>query len=123
MESQHEIDNRPWGRKKIEGMVKAWNYAYLPMTDEWHAEDGDGWYGMRTKAYDSGDPEQILDCIQLEQAVDQMQDTQAKAAVILRMFGWDEVEIGTVLHSRRSGRQLVEHGISEIRRIEQGINA
>lgn len=114
---QHE--NRVWSRQRIEGMVKAWDFAYLPMTDEWHAQDGDGWYGMRTKAYDTGDPEMILDCIQLEDAIDALEDQHVKAALILRMFGWDEQDIGAVLSSRRPGRSLVEHGISMVKRHER----
>lgn len=107
-----EHENRPWTRYRIEGMVKGWEYSYLPLTGEWIAQDGDGWYGMRTNAYDSGDPEMILDCIQLEQAVDSIDDQHIKAALILRMFGWDEQDIGAVLSSRRTGKSLVEHGIS-----------
>lgn len=117
--SDIEFLDVPWGRRKVEELVKAWNYAYLPMTDEWFAEDGDGWYGMRTKAYDSGDPEMILDCIQLEQAIDALDDEHVKAALILRMFGWDEGTIGAVLSSRRTGRSLVEHGISQVKKYEQ----
>jgi hypothetical protein len=100
-------------------MVKQWNHAYIPLTDEWAIEDGDGWYGMRAKAYDSGNPDEILDCIQLEQAIDSLDDRHVKAALILRMFGWDEQDIGAVLSSRRTGRSLVESGISSVKRHER----
>lgn len=111
--------DKVWSRQKVEGMVKQWDFAYIPATMEYLAQDGDGWYGMRTKAYDTGDPEMILDCIQLEQAVDSLDDQHMKAALILRMFGWDEQDIGAVLSSRRTGRSLVEAGISAVKRHEK----
>ena len=120
MNKDYECFDSPWTRHKIEEMVKQWDYAYVPMTGEFIAQDGNGWYGMRTAAYDSGNPEQILDCIQLEQAVDSLDDQHVKAALILRMFGWDEQDIGAVLSSRRTGTSLVESGISAVKRYERG---
>lgn len=118
-----ELYDKPWSRKKIEGLVKSWDWAVSPSTGEMHAVDGDGWYGMKARAYDSGNPESILDCIQLEQAVDQMTDMHEKAAVILRMHGWHDQDIGAILSSRRTGKSLVDGGISSIRRIEGMRNA
>lgn len=105
------IGDFPFNRRKIEGMVKQWNHARLALTGEWVSEDGDGWYGMRCRAYDTGNPEAILDCIQLEGLVDRIEDPHVRAAVILRMFMFDEQDIGSLLNSRRTGRDLVETGI------------
>lgn len=122
MTNDWEMFDTPWSRYKIEELVKQWDFSYLPLTGEWIAQDGDGWYGLRTKAYDTGDPEMILDCIQLEQAIDAIDDQHMKAAIILKMFGWDDQDIGAVLSSRRPGTQLVEAGISAVRRHERDRN-
>ena len=111
--------DKPWSRRKIEGLIKGCDWVQSPATGEWHSIEGDGWYGMKVKGYDSGNPDGILDCIQLEMAVGNISDRHEQAAVILRMFGWDEQDIGATLSSRRTGRALVEGGITAIKQYER----
>jgi hypothetical protein len=110
-----------WGYDKVEGLVRRVEKGYIPLTGEATYEEGDGWYGLRCKAYDTGNPELLLDAIQLEMAVDQIQDLPVKAAVILSMYGWNEENIGYCLRDRkrRPGSRLVEDGIRAITRYER----
>ena len=111
-----------WGSNKLYDLL-----------DGAHLEDlGDGvlrsiesrqpsYYEQKTKAYDMGIPEMALDAIQLDAAIDRMTDAPAKAAVQLRMMGWDTAEIGAVVKDRRrrTGAALVESGVRAILRHEK----
>lgn len=111
-----------------------WTERYVTdLIDGAHLEDlGDGviraiestrptYYEQKCRAYDLGDAEEMLDAIQLDIAVDQMADMPAKAAIQLRMAGWDFQDIGSVIRDRRrrTGAGLVESGVRAILRHEK----
>ncbi len=79
------------------------------------------YWEQRQKAYDTGDPEVMLDAIQLDMAIDKMRDMPAKAALQLKLHGWDYSDIGAVLRDRkrRPGAHLVEDAIKEVVRVER----
>lgn len=114
--------NKRWSLDKVEGMVRRVEKTTDPVDGTKYYDEADGWYGQRAAAYDSGEPESILDCIQLEQGVDSIQDLAVKAAVTLSMMGWYEENIGAVIRDRhaRTGARLVEDGIRAIARYERG---
>jgi hypothetical protein len=111
-----------WGEKKVCDLI-----------DGAHLEDlGDGvlrsiesrgltWYEQRCKMADAGDPLIGLDAIQLDMAVEQMLDMPMRAAVQLRMLGWQYADIGAVVRDRRrrTGAALVEDGVASILRHER----
>jgi hypothetical protein len=111
-----------WGERKVYDLL-----------DGFHLEDlGDGvirsiessqpsYYEQKTRAYDTGIPEMALDAIQLDTAIDRMVDMPAKAAVQLRILGWDHSNIGAVIRDkrRRTGAGLVESGVRAILRHEK----
>jgi len=115
-------------RDGVWGSNKVWD-----LIDGAHLEDlGDGvlrsiesrgltWYEQRCKMMDSGDPLIGLDAIQLDMAVDHMMDMPMRAAIQLRMLGWDYADIGAVVRDRRrrTGAALVGDGIEAIVRHER----
>lgn len=109
-----KLRDKPWSRKKIEGLIRGIDYAYEPMTGTLASTDGDGWYGKKYRALDGGNPDDILDCIQLEQAVSRIKNPQVQMAVKLRMLLFNEEVIGKMVHSYLPGRVLVDMGIREI---------
>ncbi len=111
---EYLASDKPWSYDKVDGMVRRIDKARIPLTHEVVYEEGDGWYGMRCKAYDKGNPDQILDAIQLEQAVESIQDLTVKAATILSMYGWNEENIGAVLKGHRTGYKLVKEGVKQV---------
>jgi hypothetical protein len=116
------LGDRVWGDNRVYDLL-----------DGAHLEDlGDGvmraieargpsWYEQKTLAYDRGEPEMMLDAIQLDMAVERMTDMAARAAVQLRMLGWDYQDIGAVVRDRRrrTGAGLVESGVRAIVRHEK----
>lgn len=105
----------------------------LDLVQGFHMEDiGDGkiraieasgptYYEQRCAAYDKGEPELALDAIQLDMAVDHMTDMAAKAAMHLRIMGWDPQDVGAVIRDkrRRTGAQLLEDGVRQVVRHER----
>jgi hypothetical protein len=117
-EAEVQIRDKPWSRAKIEGLVRGIDYAFEPMTGTLAAVDGDGWYGLKLSCLDGGSPENVLDCIQLEKAVDAIKDPKVQLAVKLRMLMYSEEVIGKMVHSWLPGRVLVDMGIKEIHKHE-----
>lgn len=112
------IRDKPWSRAKIEGLVRGIDYAFEPMTGTLAATDGDGWYGLKYRCIDGGKPEDILDCIQLEAAVNSIKDPKIQKAVKLRMLMYSEEVISKMVGSWLPGRVLVDQGIREIHQHE-----
>lgn len=79
------------------------------------------YWEQRAKAHDSGNPEVMLDAIQLDMAIDRMTDMPAKAALHLKLAGWDFANIGAVVRDRRrrTGAQLVADGVQQVARYER----
>ena len=118
---EYRQSDRPWSGQYIESLIRRVNFGTDPINGEEWYEDGDGWYGMKCRAYDSGNPELLLDAIQLEQAVDSIQDMAVKVATILAMHGFDERDIGALIRDprHRPGVRLVDDGIRIVRRFER----
>ena len=71
-------------------------------------------YELRAKAYDGGNPESILDAVQLDGAVMCVRDVPARLAIRLAIAGESIDDIGHYIRDRkrnRTGRKLVEDGI------------
>lgn len=98
-----------------EEMIRQETILYHPHTGEKISTPSDGWYGMRASAYDSGDPEKILDVIEAESLVDSIQDHTVKAAVILHMHGFTAEQLTSILRSHHTGSELIDRGIDAIR--------
>lgn len=112
------VIGKPWSRMRIEGLVRSYDMVYEPLSGTHVFTDGEGWLGLRLRAYDKGDTDLILDCVRFEQALDSIKDDMIRAAVILRCFGFDETSIGSMLRSRRSGSSMVDEGIRLMHRFE-----
>jgi hypothetical protein len=117
-EAEVRIRDKPWTRAKIEGLVRGIDYAFEPMTGTLSAVDGDGWYGLKYHCLDGGKPDDLLDCIQLEQAVAAIKNPKIQLAVKLRMLMYSEEVIGKMCKSYLPGRVLVDQGIREIHQHE-----
>lgn len=81
----------------------------------------EGWFLLRARALDSGNPELVLDCVQLERGIRGIGDVRVRAAAVLYMMGFDQVEIGFVLGGRGrhdTGRELVDRALKSVHRFE-----
>ncbi len=111
-----------------------WSERYITdLVDGAHWEDlGNGkmtmiessrptYYEQRSKGHDMGDPEMMLDAIQLDMAMDRMTDRPAKLALLAKMHGWDVADIGATVRDRRrrTGAELVESAVKAIARHER----
>ena len=99
---------------RVEGLITQADILYDPKTGVRVSLDADGWYGMRSAAYDSGDPERILDVIQFEGHVDRIKDATVRAAIILRMHGFSADEISSIIRSHLTGEELLKKGMLTI---------
>lgn len=98
-----EYVNQQWDRQRVLDLVEAW-------------------YELRCDAVDRGDPVGVLDCVQLERGVSSVADPVVRAALWLRMAGWDVAEIGSVLRDpkrNRPGESLVREGVRRIALFEE----
>lgn len=110
--------NAPWSETKIYSLING-----LAILDD---ESGDGerdvplvsFYQLKCYAYDNGRQEAMLDCIQLERAVERIPDLKERAAVTLRMMGWSYAEIGAAIGSRRTGLQMFNAGVKSVHKSE-----
>lgn len=114
--------DRVWGERKLHDLIDGAHWQDL----------GDGkltaiesslptYWEMKQMAFDAGDPELMLDAIQLDMAIDRMTDMPAKAALVLKLASWDYANIGAVVRDRRrrTGAQLVESAVKAIVRHER----
>lgn len=95
---------RPWSSLKIRALFE------------------EGWFSLRAKAYDRGQPELTLDPIQLERSVCLISDARVRAAAMLYLQGMDQVDIGYVLGGRgrsRTGSTLVRQAMDQVGRQER----
>lgn len=116
------IDDRIWTERKLADLIDGAHWQDL----------GDGkltaiestqptYWEQKQMAYDHGDPEMMLDAIQLDMAIERMTDMPAKAALHLKLAGWDFQNISAVVRDkrRRTGAALVESGIKAVLRHER----
>lgn len=103
-------------------------YAYWDETNDrlaWE-DSNDGWFCVKQRAYDSGRVSwELLDAVVLDEALTRLDDgvcdDAVRAAVTLRLHGWDEGEIGALIGPRssrgRTGAQLVDEGVRVLSRL------
>lgn len=107
-----------WGEDRIMGMVTG-----EVKSSDWNPEgDAASWFELKAAAYDRGNVDSVLDCIQFENAVRSISDIKARAAVILRSFGLDPADVGAVLGGRgerRTGAELISDGVVSASRFER----
>lgn len=110
-----------WGEKRVLDLVDGGHWEVLGSRRSFVLSDSPSYYEQRCRALDMGIPELALDAIQLDMAVDRLFDMPAKAALQLRMLGWDEADIGSVVRDRRrrTGAGLVESGVRGVVRGER----
>jgi len=75
---------------------------------------GVSWYQQRCRAFDGGEPDDMLESIDFERRVMLIPDVQERAAVCLAMLGWDLWDVGVAIRSSRSGEQLVAAGVKSM---------
>jgi hypothetical protein len=116
-------DDRVWTDSFVLELVEGGEWRRKPGTDEWVFKKSvkPTYWEQKQVAYDKGDPTLMLDAIQLDMAIDRMTDMAAKAALQLKLAGWDEANLGAVIRDRRrrTGAQLVESGIKAVVRHER----
>jgi len=117
--SEFHIENRTWTEAKIRRLVGGVSVPDSSSMDGWADVPRQSWYQLQCAAYDKGDGELLLDAIQLESAVEQIDDAKVRAAVTLALHGWDGPEIGAAVGGRRTGEQLVLEGIRVIAKWEE----
>jgi hypothetical protein len=78
------------------------------------------YYQLKCYAYDMGRQEAVLDCIHLEKLVSEIPDLKARAAVVLRMYGWSYPQIGAAIGGNRTGFSLCETGVRHIVKADGG---
>lgn len=118
----YEYANKTWSKGKLRSLVYG---SSIPDMESWdgYADLVCSYYQLRRRALDMGNVELIHDCIQLEQALNSIEDNEVRAALVLKMNGWTDESIGAVLKSRRTGRQLLGIGVDLLTGIEQGKRA
>lgn len=111
-----EAANQTWNHTKIRLLIDG---EILRDDQEIEAPSA---YEIRQRALDGGDHyDQLLDVIQLQQAVSLIADDEVREAMQLRMDEYaDEWEIELRLQSNRSGRNLLDRGCELVRRNERG---
>lgn len=116
-------DDRVWSESFILELVEGGEWREVPGTGEWVFVGGGRptYWEQKQVAYDKGNPELMLDAIQLDSAIDRMTDMAAKAAIQLKLAGWDVSNIGAVIRDRRrrTGAQLVESAVKAVARHER----
>lgn len=105
-----------WGRRRVLDLVQGFHMEEGGDGREYAIESTQpSYYEQRCAAYDKGIPEMGLDAIQLDMAIDHVHDLPAKAALHLRILGWDPADIGAVLaradRKHRTGAGLIEAGV------------
>jgi hypothetical protein len=106
-----EFLDRVWDRKKLESLLFGRCIPDSDSDDGWVDVPLQSWYQLRCRAYDRGDVNAVHDAIQFESAIQNVDDPQERAAVMLAVMGWDFADIGAALRGRRTGRQLVRAGV------------
>lgn len=109
-----------FGRARVDSLVRSghWREDLLASKPEdrwvWVDDDG-GWLAVKARAYDSGEvSDEFFDAVQLDMLLDRLSDEVLRAAVTLRLHGFDESVIGGLLGgvSRgRTGARLVDDGV------------
>lgn len=115
-----EFVNRPWSKGKVRSLVLGVSFPDSGTEDGYADVPSQSWYQLRCAAYDRGDVNALFDAIQLEWAIDEIDDGKVRAAVTLALHGWGFPEIGAAVGGRRTGEQLVLEGISVIAALERG---
>lgn len=108
----------PWTEKQIRLLATGTHTN----TDGDVTESEFGYYAQKALAQDLGEPELMLDAIQLDLAINQMKDIPAKMALILKCQGIRDETIGAHISDtgqNRTGYQLVQDGIKEVQLIER----
>lgn len=113
-----------WGARRVYDLVQGFHMEEGGDGNEYAIESRlPTYYEQRCAAYDKGVPEMALDAIQLDIAIDRLDDMPAKAALHLRMLGWDPRDIGAVLaradRKHRTGAALIESGVRQIVKFER----
>lgn len=121
-----QLDRR-WDANKIRTLVLG--EARVTITDDTGRQytelrEGRTAYDLRCSALDNGRIEDILECVQLDLAIEAIEkwDGDAAFAIWLTTRGFSEVEIDeiTAALTGKSAYQLIERGIELIRRYEGG---
>lgn len=114
------MNDRPWSRRKVSDLIHG-----AHVEEDRHGRhflvEGFSAFEARCKAYDTGVPDVAFDAFQLENSIDQITDLPVKAAVTLRLMGWDPLDIAAVLHDRkhRPATTLLEQGMDRVLRTER----
>jgi hypothetical protein len=116
-------DDRVWTESYIVELIDGGEWREIPGSGEWVfvGTQRPTYQEQRMKAMDTGNPELMLDAIQLDAAIDRLVDMPAKAAIHLKLAGWDEANLGAVLRDkrRRTGAELVASAVRGIARGER----
>jgi hypothetical protein len=110
--------NKTWDFNKVWSMVFGYSRPDDQAGDGYMDVPGTSWYQKSCLAVDKGDIEAMHDVIQIENALSNIPDPKAKAAVILAMHGWDFAEIGAAINDYRTGYKLVRQGVRSMRSYE-----
>ncbi len=115
------MDNRVWGTHKVLDLLDGAHIEWVGGKAVVKEAVGLSYWEQRQKALDSGCPEVMLDAIQLDMAIDRLSDLPAKAALHLKLAGWDFADIGAVVRCRRGrpGVVLVEDGVRQVVGVER----
>ena len=83
--------------------------------------EGPTYLERRFAAFDSGNPDGLLDLIELDRWISKISDLPVRAAMLLRLAGLEPESIGSIVkdRKRRSGRKLIEDGVRMVRRMER----
>lgn len=106
-----EFLERVWDEGKFEALLFGRAIPDSDSDDGWVDVPIQSWYQMRCRAYDRGDVNAVHDAIQFENAIQNIDNPQQRAAVTLAVMGWDFADIGAALRGKKTGRQLVKAGV------------
>ena len=117
-----DLQDTAWSRRRVRILVDGLCIERITLDGGRIVEvdyEGPSYYELRSKALDTGEPTLLLDAIQLDNSIRELPSDMHRAAMILKLYGMEEHNIGKVLKGYKTGYTLVDEAIKEVARIEK----